>query len=554
MGVRAEDLDLRELLEFEPGGGVLLFGGRRAVLLDTVALGLLRKELVETLGSSAARGILTRFGYAHGWRTAASLREDFPWESEREWRVAGGRLHRLMGLVLFEPIEGTGEDAPFAEGLWCESYEAEQHLLHLGRAREPVCWSLAGFASGYLSRCTGREIYCVEERCAAAGDATCRMVGRSREDWGEAIEPHLAFYEADCLEGALAALTGELAETERRLRDRRVELDRLGLETDPGIPAGIVARSAAMRRVVEVATRAAAVESTVLVTGESGVGKERIARLIHEESARAAGPFVAVNAGALPEALLESELFGHVRGAFTGADRDRPGLFEAARGGTLFLDEIGEMPRSAQVRLLRVLEERAVRPVGGTVDRPVDVRVVAATNRDLEEAVRQGDVREDLLFRLRVVEIEIPPLRERPDDVGPLARTILAATATPEGRVTGFTPAALDRLRRHPWPGNVRELANAIEHGRVFATGTRIDVAHLPRQVRTSVELPASREGVRPLEEVEREYVLRALEAHGGHRGRTAARLGIGTATLYRKLRRWSEADAGAQESSATTS
>ncbi|MBC7171004.1 MAG: sigma-54-dependent Fis family transcriptional regulator, partial [Polyangiaceae bacterium] len=251
-------------------------------------------------------------------------------------------------------------------------------------------------------------------------------------------------------------------------------------------PDDIVARSAAMRRVLALAERVAATESTVLITGESGTGKERIARLVHARSRRSKKAFVGVNCGALPEPLLESELFGHKRGAFTGATADKQGLFEAASGGTLFLDEIGEMPLSMQVKLLRALQEQAVRPVGSTRDVPVDVRVVAATNRDLAALVDAGGFRKDLFYRLRVIPLELPPLRERRDDILPLARQSIARTC----RQNACGPCALssevlDALHAYAWPGNVRELENAIERAVVLAEGQpKIVLGDLPPEIR----------------------------------------------------------------------
>jgi DNA-binding NtrC family response regulator len=543
--MRAVDLDLRELLAFEPGGGVLRFGSERALLFDAVALGLLRRELIESLGVTAARGLLTRFGYAHGRRMAENLRGAFAWDSPDEWRKAGGRLHMLQGHVVIEqpgPWAGPGPE-PFVEGIWHESYEAAQHVLHLGPAEEPVCWTLAGFASGYLSYANGREVFCVEDRCRGKGDPTCHLVGRFREEWGAAIEPHLRFYDKACVDSALEGVTAALRTAERRLRARREELARLA----PGAEErkGIVVRSEAMQRVIDLAERVAQVESTALVTGESGVGKERIARLVHDASARAARPFLAVNCGAVTETLLESELFGHARGAFTGADRERPGLFEAASGGTLFLDEIGEIAPAMQVKLLRVLQEREVRRVGENRPRPVDVRVVAATNRNLGEEVAAGRFRQDLYYRLRVIELRIPPLRERPEDVLPLARVFLAETARRMGRkVTGFTPRAADQLLRYEWPGNVREVQNAVEHAVALTRGARVDVDDLPEELRSALPRPRAAGRTRRLADVEREYVLAAVEAAGGNRTRAAAELGIGLATLKRKLRAWETAAA----------
>jgi DNA-binding NtrC family response regulator len=286
------------------------------------------------------------------------------------------------------------------------------------------------------------------------------------------------------------------------------------------------------------ARRVAQVDSTVLLTGESGVGKERVARFIHAESARAGGPFVAINCGAVPENLLESELFGHARGSFTGATQDRVGLFEAAHGGTLFLDEIGEVPPAMQVKLLRALQERQIRRVGENRNREVNVRVLAATNRNLVDEIRAARFRQDLYYRLRVIEIVIPPLRERREDILPLARSALAATAARTRRkVSGFTPAAAHQLLRYAWPGNVRELENAVERAVVLARRNRIDVEDLPPEVGLAVPAALVSSDVRPLADVERDYIKSVLRAVGGNRTQAAAKLGIGEATLYRKLK-----------------
>jgi transcriptional regulator with PAS, ATPase and Fis domain len=425
---------------------------------------------------------------------------------------------------------------PFAEAYWRESYEAEQHLLQLGRADEPVCWTLCGFASGYLSFCNGRQIYCIEDRCRARGDAVCHMIGRSKEDWGDELASYLTFFETRCMDESLTRVTEQIREAERRLKTRRIELKRVeGIEEDP---SGLVARSASMRAVLDLARRVAQSEATVLATGESGSGKERIARFVHEESARAAGPFVAVNCGAVPEGLLESEMFGHARGAFTGATSDRPGLFEAASGGTLFLDEIGELAPSMQVKLLRVIQDREVRRIGENRNRPVDVRLIAATNRPLDEDVATGRFRKDLYYRLRVVELRVPPLRERCEDVLPLARRFLdEAGRRMARRVRTLSPAVAGRLLRYPWPGNVRELENTMERAVVLARGDRVELEDLPEELRAPLPSPSSAGGVRPLAEIERDHILEALRANDGNQSKTAKQLHIGTATLYRKLK-----------------
>ena len=537
--MRATDLDLEELLQVDPAGGILRFGSERVLLLDAVALGLLRRELIETLGVAGARAVLTRFGYAHGWRTAEIMRSAFPWDNEEEWYLAAGRLHTLQGLVrVIEPTAAPRQITPTTvhHWVWEDSYEAEQHLLHLGRAEEPVCWTLTGFVSGYSSRAYGRDVYIVEHECRGMGAPVCRLEGRPTEGWGDAIAPHLPFYKEASLDATLAHVTEQLKRAERRLRARRREL-REG-SSAAGDVGSLIAKSEATQRVLELAQRVAQVDSTVLLTGESGVGKERMARFIHERSARTAGPFVALNCGAVPESLLESELFGHIRGSFTGATQDRVGMFEAANGGTLLLDEIGEVPPAMQVKLLRVLQEREIRRVGESRNRPVDVRVLAATNRDLVSEIRAARFREDLYYRLRVVEIRVPPLRERRDDILALARSLLDAAAERTGRkVTSFTPAAAHQLLTYPWPGNVRELGNAVERAVVLARGSRVDVEDLPPEIGLALPEPVAVGDVRTLAQVERDYIASVLRAVGGNRAQAAAKLGIGTATLYRKLK-----------------
>ena len=535
--MRAADLDIRELLQFSPEGGLITFAGERVLLLDAVALGLLRKELIATLGMTAARVVLTRFGYAHGWRVAETLRKGFPWDSEDEWRIAGARLHTLQGLVRAELTRTSfNSAAPAAEGIWHDSYEAEQHLLHLGQADEPVCWTLTGFATGYMSCVYGREIIAIEERCRGKGDALCRAVVRSKEEWGPELATHLPFYQKEaCLDVALTQLTDTLKKKERQLHARRALRQSDAREN---VPAGLVASSPAMLRTLDLARRVAQVDSTVLITGESGAGKERIARFIHDESARTAGPFLAINCAAVPETLLESELFGHVRGAFTGASQDRPGLFEAANGGTLLLDEIGDIPPAMQVKLLRVLQEREVRRVGENRSRSINVRVLAATNRDLLADVHGARFRQDLYYRLRVVEVVVPPLRERREDILPLARQLLAGAAKRFGKkVPTLAPDAAHLLLRYAWPGNVRELENALERAVALARSDRIDADDLPSEVGAAPPAVDVTGEVRTLAEVERDYIAAALRASGGNRAKAAARLGIGAATLYRKLK-----------------
>lgn len=303
----------------------------------------------------------------------------------------------------------------------------------------------------------------------------------------------------------------------------------------------IVAKSPAMQRVLQLAKRAASSAATILISGESGTGKERVARFVHHESPRRTGPFVAVNCGAMPEQLLESELFGHKEGSFTGAAHDTQGLFAAADGGTLFLDEIGETSAALQVRLLRVLQERTIRPIGSTEDTPIDVRILAATNRDLTELVAEKTFREDLYYRLRVVPLEIPPLRQRAEDLLPLAREFIAGTCQQNAcGPCALSSEVLDLLLAYDWPGNVRELENAIERAVVLAEDRpTIHSADLPPEIRRHERSmdTATGERIPTLADIEKRHIVSVLQRMGGSRKKTAAALDIAENTLWRKLK-----------------
>jgi len=337
------------------------------------------------------------------------------------------------------------------------------------------------------------------------------------------------------------------------LKDRADLLER-GM-TPPDLGTAFVGESPEFRNVLQLLERVALSNSTVLITGETGTGKEMAAKLIHARSARRRRPFVTVECAALQESLLQSELFGHERGAFTGAERAKPGLFEVAAGGTIFLDEIGEVSLATQVSLLRVLDTSTFRHVGGTQEIRVDVRVLAATNRDLAGMVRQGLFREDLYYRLRTIAVHLPALRERPRDVALLARHFAGLFSARFGVRRHLSDEALAVLEAHAWPGNVRELLHAVEAAMVVCEGPVIRPDHLPGAVRsdrgasgppfpggqvTPTEAPAGR--TLTLEEVERAHIETVLRAHDGHRGLAARALGISERNLYRKLKEWEQA------------
>jgi DNA-binding NtrC family response regulator len=338
-------------------------------------------------------------------------------------------------------------------------------------------------------------------------------------------------------------LTIERALKNRELREEVIQLRQAVRELRPFDE--MIGESPVMKKMYDVIARVADTEATVLVSGESGTGKELVARALHARSERAQGPFVAINCAAMPETLLESELFGHVKGAFTDAHGTRAGLFVRAKGGTLFLDEIGEMPLGMQAKLLRALQERTLRPVGGDSEVPFDVRIVAATNRDLDIEVEQKRFREDLFYRINVVQVQVPALRERENDVLLLAQSFLDQ-CQPKGRarVEGLTSAAADRLASYPWPGNVRELQNCISRAVALARFDRIGPDDLPERIATFQPSTFSIEKVDPakflsMEEVERRYICQVLEALRGNKASAAKVLGLDRRTLYRKLDQW---------------
>jgi two-component system response regulator HydG len=326
-------------------------------------------------------------------------------------------------------------------------------------------------------------------------------------------------------------------------RALKVEVDALRRVVDTSQRYGqLLGTSHAMRQVYNLIERVATSDAAVLITGESGTGKEIVAREIHRRGKNSDGPFVALNCAAMPEALLESELFGYVRGAFTDARAPREGLLVAATGGTLLLDEIGDMPLGLQPKLLRALQERTVRPVGATHEVPFDARIIAATNRDLETAIEAERFREDLYYRINVIHVELPALRARGGDTLLLAQSFLGEIALRNGKTTsGFSARAAERLLAYDWPGNVRELHNCIERAVALARGERVDLEDLPPRVcdfRSGHVLVAGNDPseLAPLEEVERRYILRVVDACKGNKSRAARVLGIGRKTLYRRL------------------
>ncbi len=545
-----EQLHLAELLDFRPDQGIIRLHEQRVVILSAAAMGLLRKELVDTLGLETTRRLILRFGFADGYHDAVSLRDRSKWASPLDGLRAGAVLHRLEGIVRAEivKVEHDAISGRFEEQAeWHNSYAAEQHVHHFGKSAAPVCWSLVGYASGYASACLGQEVYFRETECLGQGAPKCSVVGKDAASWGDALEAlRFDFQGADLgqeverLRDAAHRRLQELDRRERHVAKRERELNLLRERVARHAAAKhFIAGSAAMQDVLELAARVAPLDTTVLVYGESGTGKEFIVRLIHDQSPRASGPFVSINCAALTETLLESELFGHVRGAFTGAVRDKAGLFEVAANGTIFLDEIGEVAPTVQAKLLRALQEREIRRVGAERNVKINARVVAATNRDLRASVAAGTFREDLYFRLGGFVITVPPLRDRREDIPPLVHDFVRRAATRMKKdVKTVSAEAMTALMNYSWPGNVRELEHAIERAVIVARGTSIKVRELPPELSQKTSL-RSTDGSLDLQAQERVTIERALERFRGNRRQTAEALKISTVTLWRKMKQY---------------
>ena len=545
-----KDLHLAELLDFRPDQGIIRLHDQRVVILSAAAMGLLRKELIDTLGLETARRVAIRFGYADGYHDAVNLRERSKWTDPVEGVRAGAMLQTLEGIVRIDVrrIDHDASTGRFDEEVfWHDSYVAEQHVHHYGKASSPVCWSLVGYASGFASACMGKEIYFRETSCLGQGAKHCVAIGRDAESWGADLDVIRADFQAasvghevERLHEAVSKRVKELDRREQLLERRERELNLLRERINRHAAAKhFIAGSQAMQDVLELAARVAPLDTTVLVYGESGTGKEFIVRLIHDQSPRAAAPFVSINCAALTETLLESELFGHVRGAFTGAVRDKAGLFEVAGAGTIFLDEIGEIAPTVQAKLLRALQEREIRRVGAERNIKVNARVVAATNRELRAAVDAGTFREDLYFRLGAFIITVPPLRDRREDIPPLVHNFLIRAASRMKKdVSSVSADAMTALMNYRWPGNVRELEHAVERAVILANNPNIRVRDLPPEI---TQKPRSRSGddTLDLQQQERVMIERALEKFEGNRRKAAEALKISTVTLWRKMKQY---------------
>lgn len=471
--------DLSERLHFNPAEGRIWLDDSRMILLRTQAFGALRQELIESLGIESARGLMTRMGYLAGTKDAALVPKVRQGASQADMFMVGPQLHGLEGVVRVEPVRLEIDSATgrfYCEVIWHDSSEAEAHMATYGVGSEPACWMQLGYASGYSSAFMGKRIVFRETECMCAGAKHCRIVGKPAEDWPDA-------------EMELHALQPQPLQQHQKIPPASQQKGEAGLPVKSVHPAGdgpepgmgAIGASAGFIGVIHRINRVAGTRATVLLLGESGVGKSMFACEVHRKSSRADKPFLQMNCAAIPEELMESELFGAERGAYTGVSEARQGRFEAADGGTLFLDEIALLSLTAQAKLLRVLQSGEMERLGSTRTRKVDVRVVAATNENLSVAVEEGRFRKDLYYRLNVFPILIPPLRERRADIPLLLESLIRELCTRHGRrISGVTSRAMQALLNHQWPGNIRELENMLERGIILADdGGALDIPHL---------------------------------------------------------------------------
>lgn len=536
---------LQDFLRFDPDSAEIRLQDERLVLVSARAMGALRMELIHCLGKDLTRGVFKRFGFAAGSADGLALRAMFPEADRRTHLRFGAQMHALEGVTrvqtLKEQTEIDFEAGLFhIEALWLNSYEADLHLQHFGTAREPACWNLAGYASGHSSAVLGRRTLVVEHECRAMGAPHCRFTVDFLDDLEETKEsrdylPKSVSQEMERLQKEIR----EQAESIAYERNRVAELKETLTETARF--GEVLGHSQVLCNALKTAKAVAPVDSTVLLLGESGTGKEVLARAIHQHSSRQKAIFLAVNCSAIPETMQEAELFGYVQGAFTGAVRANQGMFEAADGGTLFLDEIGDLTPSAQTKILRVLQEGEIKRLGEQKVRKVDVRILAATHRDLLDMIRRGLFREDLFYRLEVVSIRLPPLRERENDALLLADHFLGFYRDKFAKeILGFDEGARRLIASYSWPGNVRELRHAVERAVILSEKTVIRTEDLPERVRAYKLPERERRADIPVED-EEARIKAAIRKTGGNKKEAARLLGIGRTTLYRKLKTMTE-------------
>ncbi|MFN7948812.1 MAG: sigma 54-interacting transcriptional regulator [Blastocatellia bacterium] len=552
------DLNLPESLQADAAAGTLHFKKRRLLLLDANFLGLLRKKLVAVYGLPQAREIMSYLGYASGYQAALMVQELCgPERKEKLWQ-AWAQLYAQQGFAAVRPLSCTFDEKTHsfaAEAEFFNSCEVEQHLLHLGPSDQSVCWTLTTYATGFASALMGREVIFIEKECVGRGDARCYITGRTDfMQWSEGVEFAREYYKGQDFEAVrlwTRTMTAEARELIHALEHERERVRALESQVyylqeasrEQYRLSEMVGAHPAFQKVLRQARTVAASDATALIQGETGTGKELIARFIHTQSERGRRPLITVNCAALPAGLVESELFGHEKGAFTGAVGRKLGRFEIAHGATIFLDEVGELPLEAQAKFLRVLQQGEFERVGGAHTIRTDVRVLAATNQPLQKLVDEGKFRADLFYRLNVFPLSLPPLRERGNDLILLVNYFAQKyRARFRKQITSVSLSSLESLKQYHWPGNVRELEHIVERAVLLSEGEVLTIDPPLGQSQILSPLPGARaDQFVSLEEMERRYIEAVVQHTKGviaGKGGAAEILDINASTLRSRMKK----------------
>lgn len=533
--------DLLDKIQFDTEHGQIWFEENRMLLIHSGIMGYLRKDLYQMLGYERTKHFFIRCGYQAGMRDAEVTSRLRPNLNEVEAFMAGPQMHGIRGMVQVTVNDlrlSHDQHQFYADFNWLNSFEAEVHLSEFGAADEPACWMLLGYACGYSSYVMGQTIIYQETHCVAKGDDCCRIIGKPLADWENANEL-IRFMSPDPVSDKIIALQAELNQLKQTIyTDTEADYTMFNA----------VGESVAYRKVCDLLKKAAGSKVAVLLQGETGVGKEAFARGIHQASQRRQQPFVAVNCACIPPDLIEAELFGVEKGAYTGANQSRAGKFERADGGTIFLDEVIELSPRAQAALLRMLQEGEFERVGDYQTRKVDVRIVAATNEDLEQAVKAGRFRADLFYRLNIFPVQIPPLRERREDIPLLVNHFLKRFENLYGKtLPGLSDKAKNYVMSYEWPGNIRELENLLERATLLTDDQQeIKLSCLFPQLKQQAENSTSPNSIETLltedfslERHEQEIILTAMQRSQQNISEAARLLGISRATLDYRLKKY---------------
>ncbi|MDM1280405.1 phenol degradation transcriptional regulator MobR [Acinetobacter indicus] len=533
--------DLLDKIQFDTEHGQIWFEENRMLLIHSGIMGYLRKDLYQMLGYERTKHFFIRCGYQAGMRDAEVTSRLRPNLNEVEAFMAGPQMHGIRGMVQVTVNDlrlSHDQHQFYADFNWLNSFEAEVHLSEFGAADEPACWMLLGYACGYSSYVMGQTIIYQETHCVAKGDDCCRIIGKPLADWENANEL-IRFMSPDPVSDKIIALQAELNQLKQTIyTDAEADYTMFNA----------IGESAAYRKVCDLLKKAAGSKVAVLLQGETGVGKEAFARGIHQASQRRQQPFVAVNCACIPPDLIEAELFGVEKGAYTGANQSRAGKFERADGGTIFLDEVIELSPRAQAALLRMLQEGEFERVGDYQTRKVDVRIVAATNEDLEQAVKAGRFRADLFYRLNIFPVQIPPLRERREDIPLLVNHFLKRFENLYGKtLPGLSDKAKNYVMSYEWPGNIRELENLLERATLLTDDQQeIKLSCLFPQLKQQAENSTSSNSIETLltedfslERHEQEIILTAMQRSQQNISEAARLLGISRATLDYRLKKY---------------